>query len=86
MLLCALAIPVAKPMQEQEEPPHPYPPSHDKQVDHCTNAKGQEKSKHFCKCHKEPGPDGEGCEKEDTKCAVYCRKPACHCFHPKCDS
>lgn len=59
---------------------------HEGQPSHCTNAKGQEKSKNFCKCQKTPGDDGAGCETEDKSCKVYCRKTDCGCFHPGCDS
>lgn len=67
----------------QQEPPAPDP--HEGQVDHCTNARGAPKA-HLCECKKEPNEDGTGCDIEDKKCKVYCRKQHCHCYQPACDS
>lgn len=70
----------------QQESPQPAPDDpHSGQVDHCTNAKNAPAA-HKCECHKEPGVDGSGCDVEDKKCKVYCRRNHCHCFHPACDS
>ena len=75
----------------QQEPPSPAPPSqgddpHAGQPDHCTNAKDAPQA-HRCECSKAEEEDGgKGCDVEDVKCRVYCRKDHCHCFHPRCDS
>jgi len=78
LAVLVLVLPAA-----QQEPPQPMP--HDEQVDHCSNAKGA-KAPHRCECKKEPGDDGEGCEREDVKCKVWCRPHKCFCWQPACDS
>lgn len=59
---------------------------HDGQPEHCTNAKTAPKA-HKCDCKKAPeDAGGMGCEIEDVKCRVYCRKDKCYCYHGGCDS
>src|SRR5262245_55453681 len=59
---------------------------HEGQPDMCSNAKNAIAA-HKCDCMKSPSEEGGmGCDTEDKKCKVYCRKDHCHCFHPACDS
>ena len=84
-LICAVVLGLLAvlvlvlPAAQQEPLPH------DQQPSHCSNAK-EAKAPHRCECKKAPGEDGEGCEREDVKCKVYCKPNHCHCFHPQCDS
>ena len=74
-----VALPVGfalLPAQQQEDP-------HEGQPDTCSNAKNAPKA-HLCECKKDPGEDGAGCEIEDIKCKVYCRKNKCFCAHQGC--
>lgn len=59
---------------------------HKGQPEHCTNAKTAPAA-HKCECKKSPEESGGmGCDVEDVKCRVYCRKDKCYCYHPSCDS
>jgi hypothetical protein len=69
----------------QAPPPNPddyvgdEDPAHKGQPKTCTNVPGRKAVKHDCQCVKTSCDPARGME--DSKCYVYCRKPACKCDH-----
>lgn len=65
----------------------PEDPAHQGQPKTCSNSPQIKAVKQDCKCEKKTA---EACNPagrmEDSKCYVYCRKPACKCFHKECET
>lgn len=65
----------------------PEDPAHQGQPRTCSNSRHIPAIKQDCACEKKTkdacNPDGR---MEDSKCLVYCRKPACKCFHKACET
>lgn len=62
----------------------PEDPEHEGQPRTCTNVPHREAVKHDCKCKKTSCDPNANME--DKSCYVYCRKPACKCFHKECET
>ena len=62
-------------------------PAHKGQPKSCTNTPHVKAVKHDCKCEKKTAAacDPAG-SMEDSRCYVYCRKPACKCVHEACET
>ena len=58
----------------------PEDPAHAGQPRTCTNTPHRKAVKHDCPCHPVAACDKDK-RTEDSKCMVYCRKPACFCDH-----
>lgn len=79
VLLALLALLVITVPAQEPTDPHANQPSH------CINVKDAPAA-HKCECSKTPGDDGSGCEVEDKKCRLYCKKDHCLCVHKGCTS
>lgn len=78
-----------------QTPPTPNPddyvgpedPTHQGQPKTCSNSKHIPAVKRDCACQKKTAeacrPEGNS---EDRSCLVFCRKPACKCFHKICET
>lgn len=62
-------------------------PAHKGQPKSCSNSAHLVAVKRDCACQKtkpeQCRPEGNS---EDKACLVYCRKPACRCSHPICET
>jgi hypothetical protein len=62
-------------------------PAHKGQPKSCSNSPRIKAVRQDCKCEKKTK---EACDPagrmEDNSCFVYCRKPACKCFHKACET
>lgn len=65
----------------------PEDPAHQGQPRSCSNSPHIKAVKQNCPCEKKTpeacDPDGR---MEDSRCFVYCRKPACKCHHQACET
>lgn len=83
-LLIALALVLQAP-----EPDYigPEDPAHQGQPRTCSNSHRIKAVKQDCACQKKSAaecrPEGNS---EDRSCLVFCRKPACKCFHKECET
>ncbi len=65
----------------------PEDPAHQGQPKSCTNTPHVKAVKHDCKCEKKtPEACAPDSAMEDSRCYVYCRKPACKCKHEACET
>jgi hypothetical protein len=85
MILRALILGFALGSMALQEPKNPddyvgpEDPAHEGQPKTCTNTPHRKAVKSDCKCVKTSCDPEKAME--DSKCYVFCRKPACHCDH-----
>ena len=91
MRLRWLALPLVMLMLGMQEPRNPddwvgdEDPEHKGQPKSCSNGEHIPAVKQDCPCEKKtPESCKAGGMSEDSKCYVYCRKPACRCHHAVC--
>lgn len=86
LLLVLLALGAQEP-RNPEDYVGPEDPAHQGQPKTCSNSKHIAAVKRDCKCEKKSAADCDpNGRMEDSACIVYCRKPACKCFHQECET
>lgn len=88
-----IALPLVLLLLGMQEPKNsddyvgPEDPAHQGQPKSCSNTAHIKAVKQDCKCQRktaaECAPDSR---MEDGRCLVYCRRPACRCSHPACET
>jgi hypothetical protein len=85
MRLIALLVVLAVLGVQEPDYIGPEDPAHEGQPRTCSNSHRIPAVKRDCACEKKTAsackPEGNS---EDSRCLVFCRKPACRCFHQEC--
>jgi hypothetical protein len=86
LLLVLLALGAQEP-RNPDDYVGPEDPAHQGQPKTCSNSKHITAVHRDCKCEKKTAAACDpSSAMEDSRCYVYCRKPACKCAHEACET